>query len=166
MLSERENVFTSHLSTVRLFISSRVNNPADAEDLVQETLERALRSAHHRPLNSPVAYIMQVAKSVVVDHWRKSSSVTEVAEENVVFAPSDPNSEPERLNINQDKLNALSKAIEQLPEMRRKAFHMRRVEGKTREQIASQLNISIDAVKKHINRALVDITTFMQQNDW
>ena len=53
-----------------------------------------------------------------------------------------------------------------MPPLRRKVFEMRRIEDKSREEIAQELDLSVEAVKKHINRAMVEVTLCAEKHGW
>jgi len=49
-----------------------VNNPADLEDLMQDTYIRMLKSLHtYQKGRNFVAWVMQIAKNIALDHYRK-----------------------------------------------------------------------------------------------
>jgi RNA polymerase sigma-70 factor (ECF subfamily) len=64
-------------------------------------------------------------------------------------------------HIDRQKLELLSKVVAAMPELRRQVFILRRVEGLSRDQIACQLGLADEAVKKHITRAMMDIAKAM-----
>ena len=51
-----------------------------------------------------------------------------------------------------------------MPVQRRRVFEMRRIEGQSRQAIASSLNISAEAVTKHISRAMADIQLHLDKS--
>ncbi|MEI8650292.1 sigma factor [Paraglaciecola sp. Hal342] len=59
---------------VRRFVLNKTQNTDVANDVVQETMLRTFRCAPSDPLQSPLAYMLTVAKSVLSDHWRVEKS--------------------------------------------------------------------------------------------
>jgi RNA polymerase sigma-70 factor (ECF subfamily) len=51
-----------------------------------------------------------------------------------------------------------------MPPLRRQVFVLLRMEGKSRSDIAALLQISEDAVSKHVSRALADIQRLIDQS--
>lgn len=58
----------------------------------------------------------------------------------------------------------LEKAVLQLPAQQQKVYRLSRGEGLKHEEIAAQLGISRETVKKHMMAALVTVRRFLQEN--
>ncbi|MEI8650293.1 sigma factor-like helix-turn-helix DNA-binding protein [Paraglaciecola sp. Hal342] len=68
--------------------------------------------------------------------------------------------------LNSEKVRIIAQLLEGMPPLRRKVFEMRRIEDKSREEIAQELDLSVEAVKKHINRAMVEVTLCAEKHGW
>ncbi|GLS25357.1 RNA polymerase sigma factor [Marinibactrum halimedae] len=156
-----ERTLVLNIDKIRGFIRSKVNEYHDVDDLLQETLLRTLHSAQGGLLVNPLAYAVQVAKSVVIDHWRKSNFDTVSFEEGF----DSYGTSMESMHASEERLALLADVIEAMPPLRRDVFIRRRVEGQTRDEISVALGISIMSVKKHITRALMDINMGMKKHD-
>lgn len=67
----------AHRNVFKAFLASRVGNDADAEDLLQNGLVKALqRSDEVKDGEKAVAWFYQVLRNVVVDHVRSRSAAT------------------------------------------------------------------------------------------
>ncbi len=151
---------TGHLPNIRNYIASRVYNHQDVDDLLHDTLVRALTAVAKKPVDNLLAYSLTVARSVVFDYWNRNRQ-----------QPSGSDSVPEMASIPLDdvhiqaqKLEQLEKILQQMPPLRRQVFIMRRLQGKSRETIAQELNMNIEAVKKHITRATLSIAEAMEKS--
>lgn len=153
----------SHLPNLRKYIASRVSDRHDAEDLLQDTLVRSLRVEEQARILNPLAYSLRVARNVLSDYWRsRPQPLTADAD-----VTADPLSESlDEAHIMAQKIEYLQTVLQQLPPMRREVFVMRRVQGKSREEIADELGISTEAVKKHITRAMVSIAAAMEEKGY
>lgn len=60
---------------MRLFARSRVNNQADADDLVQDTLSRAIEKKHLYRGGNLAGWVIMLMKNINIDNYRKNSSV-------------------------------------------------------------------------------------------
>ena len=150
---------------LRGFIAGRVRSAHEIDDVLQETMARTLRSADKHTLVNPIAYAMTVAKTVMFEHWRHGDKAAHIpiSEEEMGM---DASSSLETTQLNRAQLKDLSDIVDAMPSLRREVFIRRRLEGQSREEIAGALGISLDAVKKHINRALVDIAAGMEKRGW
>lgn len=144
------------------FISRRYDNNDNVGDLVQETLIRTLTRNKIDKIENIQAYTNQVAKSVMYNHWQKSISQPSNAEE--IEQLTSENINPEIHAINLQKIKLVNNVLDSMPPLRKKVFKMRRIDGLTRSEIAEQLQISQESVKKHITRAMIQITTYLESS--
>ncbi|MBB1452495.1 sigma-70 family RNA polymerase sigma factor [Pseudoalteromonas sp. SG43-1] len=147
---------------MRKFVSRRTNNTDDVDDLVQEALLRTLNRNDTLEIENLQAYINQVAKSVMYSDWQKNKSQQNNTDDIELF--TDENSDPEAQSITEQKLDLVKNALQELPPLRRNVFKLRRIDGLSREEIAKQLNMSQESVKKHITRAMIQITLHIEKN--
>ncbi|QQM66545.1 sigma-70 family RNA polymerase sigma factor [Pseudoalteromonas sp. LC2018020214] len=143
-------------------MSRRTNNTDDVDDLVQEALLRTLNRNDASEIENFQAYINQVAKSVMYSDWQKNKNQPNNAEDIELF--TNDNSDPEAQSITEQKLELVKSALQELPPLRRKVFKLRRIDGLSREEISLQLNMSQESVKKHITRAMIQITLSIEKN--
>lgn len=150
-----------HLPNLRQYIASRVPDRHDAEDLLQDTLLRSLRVSEHARILNPLAYGLSIARNLVSDYWRGRK--TFVSTDEVQEAETTALDE---VHIMAQKVEYLQSVLEQLPPLRREVFVMRRIQGKSRDEIATALGISAEAVKKHITRAMISIAAAMEEKGY
>lgn len=106
------------------------------------------------------SYLIQSVRNRCLDYLSSQKEKTEVAFSKLSsddslkerYLLSD--SYPLGTLLEQELEKEISSAIESLPEECRKVFQKSRFEGKKYEEIASELNISINTVKYHIKNAL------------
>jgi RNA polymerase sigma-70 factor, ECF subfamily len=132
------------------FILSRVDDPQEAEDLLQEVFLRV----HHNLCCLPAPeklqpWIYQITRNQIIDHYRKRRAVEEL--------PDDLAEEDSLLLTEEDRGAALAlslqEMIEQLPEPYRQALLLAEIEGKSQKEIAERLDISYSGVKSRVQRA-------------
>ncbi|WP_053425842.1 sigma-70 family RNA polymerase sigma factor [Rheinheimera sp. KL1] len=128
---------------------------ADAADIFQESIVRVLEQAKHRPILNPLAYAFTVARHMLM---RLKPAQTEEPD----LQPCQ-SANPEEMASMQQTVDLLSQALSAMPPLRRQVFVLLRMEGKSRSEIAALLQISEDAVSKHVSRALADIQRLLDQ---
>lgn len=161
-ISSEQSDVKNVISHIRKFISRRTNNTDDVDDLVQEALLRTLNRNDASEIENFQAYINQVAKSVMYSDWQKNKNQPNNAEDIELF--TNDNSDPEAQSITEQKLELVKSALQELPPLRRKVFKLRRIDGLSREEISLQLNMNQESVKKHITRAMIQITLSIEKN--
>jgi RNA polymerase sigma factor (sigma-70 family) len=74
--TEVARLFDEHVWDVYGFVAYRIGNRAAAEDLTQQTFERALRAWHRfDPTRAqPRTWLLAIARNLVVDHYRRDRS--------------------------------------------------------------------------------------------
>ncbi|CAB3678483.1 RNA polymerase sigma factor [Achromobacter pestifer] len=139
-------------------------SPDTARDLAQETFAKWLAASHGaEPPEKPRAYLYEIARNLLRDHWRREG----VRGEHVVASLDDQDFEPPtgslaahaghqpeaRADTNQ-RLRLLQAAIDDMPPRQREAFLLYRYDELRCEEIADHMGISVRAVEKHLQLAL------------
>jgi RNA polymerase sigma-70 factor (ECF subfamily) len=116
----------------------------DAEDLVQETLARALGRAasSHAPIERPIAWLVRIATNAYLDGRRRPEPVpVEVRDR-----PADTVADPVEVR------DALAEVAMLLPPQERAAFVLKEVFDLPLAEIAAMLTTSVGAVKAALHR--------------
>ncbi|MGE5359061.1 MAG: sigma-70 family RNA polymerase sigma factor [Bacteroidales bacterium] len=132
-------------------------NPADAEDLVQDTYLKAFRSvSQFEPGTNLKAWLFTILHNTFLNRRRRSVrepvsvEPEEIERAAVGLSPSSPT--PEQL-LMRDTLDAdLQAALDGLPDSFRQAVWLRDVEEFSYAEIASMLGIPIGTVMSRISR--------------
>jgi RNA polymerase sigma-70 factor (ECF subfamily) len=138
---------------LRSFVSRRVNQPADAEDVVQEIFLHIHRNlATVKDEARLPAWIFKIARNAIVDYFRKNARPTEGFAED--FDLPAPTEQPE---IDYSALNELAHClepmIEALPESYRHAIRLTELSGVTQSEAARQTGLSVSGMKTRVQRA-------------
>ncbi|CAK17018.1 RNA polymerase sigma factor [Pseudomonas entomophila] len=138
------------------FLRKRMDNASDAADMTQDVFAQWLGYRDRAKVQQPRAFLFQVARNLLSDHWRRQKVRHAVLEED---APADelatPGNEPLDHAQQQQRLNQLRQVLAELSPRRREALMLHRFEGLTQAQIAERMNISVSMVEKHIAAALL-----------
>jgi RNA polymerase sigma factor (sigma-70 family) len=141
------------------YFSRRARN-LDVEDMVQEVFMHLVRRGSISALERENinAYMFETASNVLRDHMRKRK--THRADAHEPFdAEMHGNADfsPEHVLVGKEGLARATAALLELPERTRVIFVLRRLEGMRYNDIAARLAISVSAVEKHMQRAIVHI---------
>jgi RNA polymerase sigma-70 factor (ECF subfamily) len=137
------------------YISRRDRNPSSSEDVLQETLLRLLEQTRKKTIDDPMAYAYRIADTVIFARARQRRRETELGD--LDFECTAPRGDQvleyrQRMALFRDALLAMTP-------VRRAVFVKRHLEGKSRGQIAEEMNLSLEGVKKHLLRAMVELTS-------
>jgi len=155
-----EAVWSQLSSDLRRFIRRRVQSDHVADDLLQETFLRihcginALRGADRL-----AAWVYQIARNVIHDHYRKTSSG------NVSLAEADPVDDRDggSSHLAERAGEWLDELVQQLPEPYRDAVELSQIQGLTQREVAERLGLSISGAKSRVQRGRVMLKQILEQ---
>ncbi|MGB9433747.1 MAG: sigma-70 family RNA polymerase sigma factor [Candidatus Acidiferrum sp.] len=146
-----------------------VNNPADAEDLMQEAFLQLFRKiGTFRGESAFSTWLHRMTVNVVLMRLRKKSLPTDSLEENL--DPDAENSSPKRdvgapdlrLSGAVDRVN-LERSIEQLPPGYRTVFVLHDVQGYEHNEIADIMGCSVGNSKSQLHKARTRLRELLQE---
>ncbi|MDO8595181.1 MAG: sigma-70 family RNA polymerase sigma factor [Sulfuricaulis sp.] len=125
------------------------HNAALADDLVQETLVKALqKSGQLRDPNAGEAWLYSILANCYRDHFRRSR-VTEEIDENTITHESTP----EKESSEQQVVLKVREAIARLSEGQRQVVTLVDIQGLSYMEVAQILNVPIGTVMSRLCRA-------------
>lgn len=143
------------------FLTRKLDNPADAAEVAQETFIRLYRLEHPDQLDNARAFLFQVASNLAVDqlrrrslHFRFLKAETRDSGEGELPEGAADSASPEQILSSQEKLARIYEAVDRLPEKCRQAFLLHRNSGLSYGDIAKELGVSVSSVEKYILQAL------------
>ena len=127
------------------------NNPADADDLVQETYERALRSwSGYHDQGNLRGWLASILNHLFLDRCRKARRTPRVEALDLLELPApEPDARPTWTEVTLDQVVA---ALDQLSPPFRQAFELHAA-GRSYDQIARELHIAKPTVGTRLVRA-------------
>lgn len=131
-------------------------NPAEAEDVVQETMIRVWnRREQWDDIESIEAFCLTICRNLALDHYRRkdlqhASLDDEQHRLDERHATAD---NPEQQAVRHDQLRLVKQLINELPEKQRTCMQLRDIEGHSYREIANILGITEQQVKVNIFRA-------------
>lgn len=132
-------------------------NRQEAEDAVQEVFVRLWKTAgrYDETRSALVTWVMLISRRHLVDKLRRSRARLKPASLDQPQSPATP--APERASVvdQDERLKALMKRIEALPELQRTVVTRAYLGGQTLRQIGEELNTPLGTIKSALSRALV-----------
>ena len=146
-----ETFYSKHVAEVYQYALAVLGNPADAEDVTQQTFLNAYRAFQRgeRPRKAH-NWLIKIAHNVCRMRWRQASRrPQEVPLEHVA--------EPVALDDEKPSLDEVLGALARLPFNQRAAIVMREVEDRSYAEIADVLETTVPAVEALIFRARTNL---------
>jgi RNA polymerase sigma-70 factor (ECF subfamily) len=153
------------------YLRKRTDNASDAADMTQDVFTQWLGYRDQASVEQPRAFLFQMARNLLRDHWRRQKVRQGVFAEQV-GEPGDieahvtitPSNEPLARAQQQQHLERLSDVLDELSPRRREALMLHRFEGLSQAQIADRMGISVSMVEKHIAFALLHCKRRLEQD--
>lgn len=155
-----------HEGTLRSYLRQMAVPECEVNDIIQDAYVRisALNSVAH--IRSGRAYLFTTARHVMLDRVRRERIVPidSIADMDVLLVASeDPG--PERRVSARLELERVRRLIDGLPDLCRKVFELRRIEGISQREIATQLGLPEHTVEAQAHRGLKLILKQMVHGD-
>lgn len=147
------------------YFQRRCGNAAEAEDLAQDVILRALSHAEWTSEEEARGYIFRIALNRWRDRGRrKVTHGTEIDWDDDSALSAGEEISPERVLTGQEQLRLIAAALQELEPRTRDVFVLCRLEQMKQKEIADVLGISVSAVEKHLVKALAHVARRMNKD--
>jgi RNA polymerase sigma-70 factor (ECF subfamily) len=127
------------------FIRSKVDTVEDTEDILNDIFVKLTQTANDNAIHGNVSsWLYRVTKNRIVDYYR--------AKKRFEPLPEDLSGEGEDTNIIRKLSNCMLPMIRALPETYQQPLILSEIEGKKYKEVATELDLSLSAVKSRILR--------------
>lgn len=148
-------IYIEHRDRLLSYAVRIVRDRASAEDVVQEAwLRFSARSRQDGEIAQPLNYLYKIVRNLALNWTNRAArhGPIEVPEPVMEGVPADAPS-AEQVLYYRDELRLLEDAIAELPERTQTAFYLYRIEGRSLQDIANRLNISVVRVHQLVKAA-------------
>lgn len=155
---EKETVFAEYHGKVQRYISGKVSNHQDAEDLASDVFVKVFEKldSFDSEKASLSTWIYTITRNTVTDYYRTHKEHGELDEQ--LLSSFDL----EGKVVGEEMLEKLADALEQLDRRSRQIIISRYYSGRTLKDIADHLDISYAYVKILHNAALAKLKQYLQ----
>jgi RNA polymerase sigma-70 factor (ECF subfamily) len=147
-------LFHSHYNKLAAFVQKLTRSHSTTEELVQDVFVKVW--LHRSELNSIdrfESWMYVIARNHVFNHLKKTAREYQQQQVWLEQAESDNVATADQSDA-VDMYSFIENSIEKLPPQQKKIYLLKRQSGLRNEEIAQQLNISMETVKKHFTLAL------------
>lgn len=157
---ETDQNIVSWIPPLRAFARSFCRNPDDADDLVQETLAKALAKIHQfKPGTKMKSWLFTIMRNTFYTQLRVTSREHPAAGHDVAAVPAvDPAQEWSARG------NEISTAIESLPSKQREVLVLVGALGATYDEAAEICDCAVGTVKSRLNRARAHLLVALDES--
>ena len=145
-----EKAWRAHEAELRHYVAKQVNDTHLAEDLIQEAFLRAMiQGAKFCTLDDPRAWLFQVCRNLLVDHWRKHHHLDMLPDDfESTVAEETPPDEPL-----DDLLDCIEPNLHHLSASDQSIIRACDLAHQTVQQYADEQGLTLTAAKSRLLRA-------------
>ncbi|KZL19421.1 ECF RNA polymerase sigma factor SigR [Pseudovibrio axinellae] len=141
-----EDIWEQYRSALKAFLRSRLSNPEDVEDLLQEILIKTFqRRGQVKDQASLKSWLFQVANNTIIDFYRKAAT------RNDVTAAQDWHTQQGEM-VEQDLAVCVRPFIASLPEETAQLLTRIDLEGVSQRDLAVQMGVSYSTLKSRVQK--------------
>lgn len=146
-----ENLLSDISKALRSFLSTRVSDESDREDIVQETLIAVHRARHtYNPERPFTSWMYTIAKYKMIDYFRKINRKQRMEKElmnednSFFFVPELPDESSAK--------DAVLKTLSELPVKQKQILELMKLQGLSVKEVSKITGMSESAVKVNAHR--------------
>lgn len=147
-----DGFYRAHHHWLHSWLERRLSCSAQAADLAHDTFVRLMKQAIP-DLQTPRAFLTQIAKSVLIDHYRRRS-IEDAYLIALASLPEPVHPSPESRALLIELLSEIDTMLDGLPSKVRQAFLLVQLDGLSYAEVAKQMSCSTHSIKKYMARAL------------
>jgi len=167
-------IVSQEKARLRNFIRSRVEDPLDAEDILQEVFyELVVAFRLMQPLEQVGAWLFRIARNRITDRFRKKKPDASLdsqpggAEDGESLRLRDmlpsPDAGPEAAYARTVLVQELEDALEELPKEQRDVFIAHEIEGRSFKDLAGETGVSVNTLLSRKRYAVLHLRERLQE---
>lgn len=149
-----EALFRDNYERLFFFAYDLVRDRETAHDVVSDVFANVWQRRDQLQMQHTVAYLFTSVRNRSITHLRQAQRSTAIVEE--VTAITDAYDDTDWME-HEARVNALHRELERMPERVRMVLHARFFEQRSNQEVAEMLGITVDGVKKIVQRAFATL---------
>lgn len=152
-----EQVWAEYRAAIKTFLHSKVSDPAEVDDLLQEVMMRSyLKLDTLQETGKVRPWLFQVARNAVIDFYRARGRQPELREEELWY------SESNLLDASQQLAQCVEPFINALPEPSSCLLRAIELEGCSQKTLAEQQGLSYSTLKSRVQKARLELRAMFE----
>ncbi|MEM1261985.1 MAG: sigma-70 family RNA polymerase sigma factor [Pseudomonadota bacterium] len=165
---EMATLFLDHSATlVRALRRTFGSGPPDPEDIAQQAFQKLVERQDRSDIRDLPAFLWRTARNAFLSALKRDGvrARYDYEVEQLYFPSRGDDLTPERVLEVREQLQSINDVLRQMPEKRRHAFLLHKVEGLSVAEVARRLDITRTPAQKHITRAAQQIDVFLAEKN-
>ncbi|ACJ31713.1 RNA polymerase ECF-type sigma factor, putative [Shewanella piezotolerans WP3] len=141
-----EQIWSAYRSKLKAFLHSKVSNPADVEDLLQDILIKTHSSLGSLQKGDSIqSWLFQIANRTTIDFYRKKNRIKELEPEELWY-------EERKENIKAELAPCIEPFLKALPDDMAQLLRAVDLEGQSQKAYAEELGLSYTTLKSRVQK--------------
>ena len=155
------SLYRRYVDPIYRYLFVRLGDAREAEDLTEDVFFRSFRAlGNYRERGLPFsAFLYQVAKNVLIDHYRQQKGEVELSGSEPVIETLRPLDDQV---IRDEQMQDLRRAMDEMPNNYREVIILRVILAMPTSVVSNWMNISEGATRVLLHRALASLRNRMQ----
>lgn len=151
-----EAIWLKYHQNLKAFLISRIQNPNDAEDILQDVMAKAYQHAGAlKKADSLKAWLFQVANNSVTDFYRKHKRTQNLKSEDLWYA-SEKDQQPHVFE------QCVAPFLNGLPSEQQHLLQAVDIEDRSQKELAKELGIPYSTLKSRVSKAREDLRSLFE----
>ncbi len=154
---DAESVITEYQSSLRAFLLSRLQNPSDVDDVLQDALTKTFQNLHTLKSKEKIKpWLFQIANNAMVDHHRRKSREASVSADNLWY------NEPDETTEHAFE-GCIGPFLEALPGEAGDLLRAVELRGVSQKEYAERLGVSYSTLKSRVHASRKQLRQLFDQ---
>ncbi len=164
------SLYLAHRASLVDYAAPIVGCRARAEDIVQDAYLRFSAAVERdrapgESIVQPVGYLYRTVRNLALNWVRRQVSEGGTSDPAALETLPSVTPTPEHEALYRDELRVVGQALAELPERTRRAFEMHRLGGRTLQQVAAALGISVGLAHQLVRDAMTHCADRLGEGD-
>jgi len=152
----------------------KLRDQSKAEEITQEAFLKFFKAMRHNEISNPAkakGYLFQIARNLCIDYFRQIGGHQEILAdlENEEKQPGGVDEKqshgtPEDLMILEQRKSIFYEKLSLLSQEHREAIYLKHILKFSYQEIADNLDCSVNAIKSRVNRAMLKLARLLKKN--
>ena len=145
---EIEGIWSEYRNSLKAFLHSKISNPSDVEDLLQDILIKTHSNINSlKEKDSIKPWLFQIANRTVIDFYRKNSRLNnDLNTEDLWYGDNEH-------DVKTELSHCITPFIKALPDNMAELMSAIEIEGKSQKIYAEELGVSYSTLKSRVQKA-------------
>ncbi len=155
-----KKIFDRYYDNIRNFLYYKSGDIEVAEDLIQDVFLKLWENRKRIREESVGGYLYTIASNLLKNHYRRNEITFRFIN---TMVKEEEKETPEYMLEVKEFDERLQAVLAAMPEKSREVFLMHRIDGLTYREIAERLELSVKAIEKRMQKALLFLEQYLDQ---